>query len=387
MTKNILDKARRLSDEKFEQLIQIALANKGKLLETGWLGDKTLHKFEFEGGTEFFFMTPLNLKDNRNSRNSGWPINHLGVIRKIAEDEGGRLISYKWTNANAEYDFEFPDGTPFSRTASDMKKMGWPPNQDAYLKMSIAMKMTDEQKIDELNDYIEDGRVVSLEWLGNKELHDFEFNDGTTFRMTPDHLKSNGMPNRKDAFLRRSSNNNKGAYHLEYMREIAREYGGELLSDKWEGNKEKYRFKDQANLEFEIQYKYLKRGGWSPNTGLISEPVCRQAMKHLFGKEFHSRWDIVKDRDKEKKDFCDTHNIVLVVVPPFRNNNTWESTYVIDVVKKAVEDVFINKCLSVPILNRGDFKVNMNVIHQSVIELEKIRKIAEDNEGQLLSTE
>lgn len=450
MAKNILDRFRLVNTGYLNELKDLVELQGGKLLSTEWLGNNKPHDFAFPDGV-VFSRTALAMKINgwpndqytylRSTGNKGRGAILLSDMSELAEANGGKLLSTKWLGDSAHHEFKFEDGTEFTMIPSNLKTRGWPKNKDAFLRRGRSSPDKGARHLEDMRKIAQDngGKLLSTEWLGATNPHEFEFGDGIIFSMTPDKLKGRGWPKDQDVYFRNASNPDRGLHLLEHMCTIAESNGGKLISDEWNGATEFYLFEDRIGLQFEITYSSLKAGGWSTDRGLVSEPVCRQAMKHLFdtggqdspkfnptrrvvirdgqypleldgydeaskarpyaiafeyqGDPSHHVAGKVKDRDKEKKYFCDTHNIVLVVIPPFRNKNSWESTYVIGYVKEAVEQAFKDafkkeafEGLSMPELNKAEFKVDMN-IHGAVEKLEELRTIAEANGGKLISRE
>lgn len=55
---------------------------------------------------------------------------YLEELRKIAEDNGGRLLSTEWLGAKTLHHFAFVDGREFEVPPCDFKRNGWPKNED-----------------------------------------------------------------------------------------------------------------------------------------------------------------------------------------------------------------------------------------------------------------
>src|ERR1039457_6161265 len=96
-----------------EQLRQIALANRGRLLSTEWKGATAKYRFAFSDGREFEIVKGALVT-------RGWPKNadlyfrkfgsdrhavQLDELRQIAEAHGGRLLSTEWRGSQVKYLF------------------------------------------------------------------------------------------------------------------------------------------------------------------------------------------------------------------------------------------------------------------------------------------
>lgn len=139
-----------------ERLRSIAEANGGKLLSTEWMGNSTQYQFMFADGRTFSTIAS-------NLMRRGWPDDpdkylrrgvdrediHLEDLRRIAELNGGKLLSHEWKGVHVRHRFAFADGREFETTpASILGKQGWPKDPNRYLKRidTLTKKQTPEAR-------------------------------------------------------------------------------------------------------------------------------------------------------------------------------------------------------------------------------------------------
>lgn len=161
-------------------------------------------------------MTPHNIKANDwpydqevflrlSTNNPGKEGIHLAEIRKIAEDEGGKLLSKEWLGATVLHNFAFENGTPFKMTPMNIKKNLWPKDQELFFKLSINNSDFGAINLAEMSDIAaeREGKLLDNKWLGANNKYNFAFKDGTTFTMLPGNLRANRFPKNQDIYIKR----------------------------------------------------------------------------------------------------------------------------------------------------------------------------------------
>lgn len=270
------------------------------------------------------------------------------------------------------------------------------------------------------------GKLLSSEWKGSNYKYLFIFSDGRKFEAKPNQIKRN-WPKNIELYFKLSKARKKSAKDfLVEMKEIAKNRGGKLISNKWIGVDCKYDFLDEYNNKFSCSYRHLKRGNWSKDRGLVIEPICRQILEFVFGKSFiktrkilnskitndsnweldgycedlkiafeyqghPSHWDIknkeykeVSKRDELKKNICNKLNIDLIVIPKLSNTDL-ESNLIFNKILS-----IINKsCNYEKLLNikTEGFIINFRKINHSCEMLKELEVIAKENDAKLLTKE
>ena len=275
------------------------------------------------------------------------------------------------------------------------------------------------------------GQLLSTKWISTTEKYLFLYSNGKEIYISHKHLREKGWPKNFDSYLYQSTKHLKSSEdYLNEMRTIAKNNGGELLSNEWLGRKEKYRFIDLNSMEFECPYLTLMMGVWVPERGLVSEPICIQAIEHIFGYQFkktkkiltakilnrtnpleldgyckelniafefqgfRSHWDEkypsyleTKERDDLKKLFCKQLGIVLVEIPPFKKNSTkWNSSEVLEHILESIYKAYSEYNMDMPKLNTNGFEINLGKISNNDEMLKELRIVAQSNNGKLIST-
>jgi hypothetical protein len=264
MKKDELEKASYL-----EKLKQIAEANGGKLLSSEWKGSSAKYRFAFADGREF---------ETRAGRigqiSQGWPKDpdayfrnysenrgaiHLNDMSRIAEANGGRLLSTEWIGDAAKYNFSFADGRDFYMAIGSLRK-GWPKDPDAYFRTygdsRESIHFDGIRRIAQANG----GKLLSSEWKGSQAKYRLAFSDGREFEMVPGKIRK-GWPKDPDLYFR-SFGESRCELLLMDLRSIAQANGGRLLSTVWQGSQAKYRFLFADGREFFMKSNNMKTQGW-----------------------------------------------------------------------------------------------------------------------------
>ena len=178
-------------------------------------------------------------------------IDFLGNLRRLAEANGGKLISTEWKGCAAKYRFAFVDGREFETRASRIGQpsQGWPKDPDAYFRNYS--KNRGAIHLDEMRRIADEGggRLLSSEWVGDTGKYRFAFADGREFEAQIGSIRR-GWPKDPDAYFR-TYGDNRESLLLDEMSRIAAENGGKFLSRKWKGSQVKYEFEFADGRKFQ----------------------------------------------------------------------------------------------------------------------------------------
>lgn len=113
---------------------------------------------------------------------------YLEPLRKIAESNGGKLISTQYINNNTKLEFEDKNGNRFFRKpgeVKDIKNPRWSPYELKQIRVP-------EYKLKEIKNLIESkgGKLISKEYINTKTKIEFEDRNGKQFCKKPYHLKN-----------------------------------------------------------------------------------------------------------------------------------------------------------------------------------------------------
>jgi hypothetical protein len=187
-------------------------------------------------------------------------IDFLGNLRRLAEDNGGKLLSTEWKGNKAKYRFAFADGREFETRAARIGQpsQGWPKDPDAYFRNYS--KNRGSIHLDEMRRIAEEGggRLLSKEWIGDTEKYRFSFADGRVFEVKIGSIRR-GWPKDPDDYLRTYADGRESLLLDELLR-IAEKNGGKLLSKKWNGSQVKYKFAFADGREFESLPGKIRKG-------------------------------------------------------------------------------------------------------------------------------
>jgi hypothetical protein len=304
----------------------------------------------------------------------------LNKIKQLAIENQAILISDTVKSPNEYYLFEDLEGNRFEIRAESLIKKGWPKNLKDYLSRSKKMQKTGNQLFNEMKELAKenDGKLIDTEWKGCWHKYLFESKQGEVFYKTHDSIRKNGWPKN----YKKDTRNNDEKY--QELKEIIKSRNGILLTPNWLGFKVKHEIINYSGEIFYLTPERIKQGAWLPDRGLVSEPICRQTLNHLFGYQFiktqkiltpeitgrtrsleldgyckelniafeyqghDSHWDKnhkdyikVSEKDKLKNFFCKKLNIVLIVIPMFKEEiNKWHEEKVLSHIMKEIKSTF-----------------------------------------------
>lgn len=294
---------------------------------------------------------------------------YYNEIKKIAEDNGGVLLSEKWEGKRAKYKFAFSKDNldeVFERRGEDVVRHGWPKDKKKYLKKA---------------------KLMSDSYLVNKD----------------------------ERYLK--------------LKVMIEEKGGKLITDTWHGYRISYDIIDEFGIETKIYAQDVFTNNWVSNRGLVAQPICKQIFEHLFKDKFiqtkkvltakilnrnrpfeldgyceklkiafeyqgdRSHWDekhenysVVSERDHIKKQVCEQLGITLVQIPAFIDNKyAWSNDYVFEHVKNAIINSFNLLGREIFILNIDKFIIKHKEIHKFYAILKEAEDIAIANNAELLT--
>lgn len=341
---------------------------------------------------------------------------YLLEMQNIAQFYQGKLLSNVWKGSCHKYQFEESNGNKFMRSYKTLKNNGW----IKYRKPKNINRLNDLKIIAEKNG----GKLLSIGWINLKHKYLFEYNNGEEFEAFAFRILDKGWPKNLNKYKSKE-------FYLKNMKKLAEMRGGELLSTTYKTNKDRYLFKDAYGDQFEMTYMMLVRGCWNANHRYTAEPICRQALNHLFKTDFiktrkvllkdltfpynaleldgyskelniafeyqghpshwnstDKKYEEVSSRDKIKRKLCKKMNIILIIVERFNNTkDIWLNEKTIEHILKSIKNAYLELNLVIPILNKEEFKINFLKIKATDELFNKLKKIAEDNNGKLLTKE
>jgi hypothetical protein len=420
----------------FKIIKGIAESKGGKLLSTVYVDCDTALEFLDKDGNHFKKPGKEIKNYNKwspfeNGRVMNNPEYHLNELRKIAESKGGKLISTEYTNGRTKLEVEDKNGMRFFMSGTDLRRNHWSPFESNTVRDS-------EYHLNLLREIAKNkgGKLISTQYLGAKIKLEFEDSQQRRFFMTPDDVK--GTKGRWSGYESGNVYNNP-EYHLNILREIAKNKGGKLISTQYINGRTKLEFENIFGRRFYLTPNQVKKGVWSHFEVInISEERCRQCIEFIFGEEFPNIWGVIKNpktnrgmqfdgynenfriafeyqgeqhyswencrgktEEKKKQNFIKNLNndeikfniskkesIKLITIKYFENYKE-DKQYLEHVIKelKLLNDDLINICLSNIKNKLNEFKIDYSKFPTNEKYLEPLRKIAASNGGKLISTQ
>lgn len=410
---------------------EIAESKGGKLLSTIYVDcEKKLEFIDKDGN--------LFTKSGKEIKRKKWspfetkrvynnPEYHLKIIKEIIKKRDGKLISTEYINSITKLEMEDKNGIRFLMSASDLKRNHWSP-YESYSVRNPEYHLNILKKIAESKG----GKLISTQYINAHTKLEFEDSQQRRFLMSPTEVKSNRWSGYESGNVY-----NNPEYHLNILREIAKNKGGKLISTKYINGITKLEFEDRENNRFFAIPNFIKRGGWSKFEIVnLSEERARQCMEFIFNYSFPNIWGIIKksttnrkmqfdgyndklkiafeyqgeqhyhwkdcrgkteeqkkqifkkikENDDEKLKLSKKQNILLIIIKYFKNNKE-DKEYLIHVInelKNHNENIF-NKYLENIETKLTEFKFDYNKIPSNEKYLKELREIAKSRGGELIS--
>lgn len=340
----------------------------------------------------------------------------LKRLDSLAQKHGGKLLEERWLGLNTLHRFVDADGYAFTRSPQTLRLAGWPKNNRRLL--------TPQERHKELS--VEATKlgfsILEEAWLGRHTPHRFSDPLGAAVLLKPDFFLSQGGSRKMRATPEK---------HLDEIRAACQKRGGRLISAQWAGALHLYDIEDENGTRHKMAGSKLKGGSWPRSNGLTSEPLCRQAIEHLFGKLFpkntsllapsltggvkaweldgyceelrvafeyqgHSgHWDPVSPsygatsaRDRLKADLCRSLGVLLVPIERLPEvKNKWHPEFVLEHVLQSVSRAYGKAGLRVPSLNVTPYQQDMESIGHLKMMRKKMDALAKANGGRFLDKE
>ena len=212
--------------------------------------------------------------------------------------------------------------------------------------------------------------------------------------------------------------------HYQELLEIAEKRGGKVISKEYINCKTIMEFEDSYGNKFKTLATKIKSGTWSPFEKTVSEHICRQAFNYIYqcnfelrndivridgrpkplqldgyaevridnkfvkiafeyqGHQGHRKFEVVKKRDREKKEFCSKNNIFLVIIDPFIQSRMSDDLYIINMI---VESIKVQQYPLPNNINYSGFQSNFTCLNHCQNEYNRWKLCAEQSNYTLLS--
>jgi uncharacterized protein with GYD domain len=202
-------------------------------------------------------------------------------LKQFAEDNGFELLETKWLGIMVKHLFLHKESNKeYEGRPNDILRDGFPKDL-----------RSNEDRFNELKQFAEDNgfELLDSKWLGTENKHRFLHKaSNKEYEWRSDQVLRNGFP--KD--LRSNED------RFNELKRLAEDNGFELLEIKWLGSNKKHRFLHKATGEIYEQSpsKLLARGfNLLEGQRFLTQEVCRQAFAHIFGGEFKTNRDRLRD--------------------------------------------------------------------------------------------
>lgn len=282
-------------------------------------------------------------------------IKMLNKMKEIALKNNGTLLSKKWQGNSKFYRFRDENGIKFSIVAANLlnKSRGWPKN-------SLILSKTNKDYLNELKDIakLNGGKLLSKTWRGNLAYYRFLFNDGKEFKNTASSIRLKGWPKGVSKLFNTPSD------YFKEIKELAKQSDFKTLEKKWLGNDTKHRFLSSCGREISMTPNKIKTEGFIKDLDLYFKTpleylddirkIAETNNGQLLEKEWLGNEVVHRFKFKDGREFTLKPHHLKSQGWPQNPNNYFSQIAVVDM---SDED-----------------------------KLQRIRKIAEDNNGQLLES-
>ena len=120
--------------------------------------------------------------------------NMLSQLRELARENNGKLLTESWQGDKHHYLFSDSNGVEFKSTARGIKLAGWPKDVKNFIANQNSQKKTSLEKFKALANIaiLNNGKIISEEWLGSLKNHIFETEDGIQFESRANNILNGG---------------------------------------------------------------------------------------------------------------------------------------------------------------------------------------------------
>lgn len=217
----------------------------------------------------------LNLKITPHS------LKMLKKYKKIAEENGGQLLSNFWEGTNVRHHFKHANGTEFYQYPAVILKDGWPKDIKYYLS---ANRNTDDcmqhmRNIAQQNE----GKLVSTDWVDNMAKYEFQFKNGESFFLTYANLINRGWPKNQKKYLKFIAAQDE-EYMYNKLLSIVKENNGSITENKWHGIHHKYHFCFSDGREFISSASQINNEGWPKDPDMYFKIKEKKKIRENFTK-------------------------------------------------------------------------------------------------------
>ncbi len=223
-------------------------------------------------------------------------------MQRLAKARGGKCLADKYVDARTPIPWECAEKHKWDARPSDIKRGGWCP-ECAKTKRVEARKLGIERMRQIARE--RGGKCLSGTYVNNKTKLLWECTERHRWEATPDSIKRGSWCRicgwKKGADARKLG--------IEEMRRIARERGGECLSDTYVNDRTKLWFKCSEEHQWQATPNSIRNGRWCGKCSSgLGERICREFFEQILRKQFpksYPKWLInAKGNQMELDGYC-----------------------------------------------------------------------------------
>jgi hypothetical protein len=261
-----------------EEMKEIAKERGGECLSEEYVNAYTKLKFKCKEGHEFF------MKYQSIQWSKQW-CSHcfynkikstIEEMKEIARERGGECLSKEYVNAHTKLKWKCTKGHEWESTPNDIINKSWCP-QCAIIKRANLHKLTIEQ-MKQLA-ITRGGICLSEEYVNAHTKLKWKCKEGHEWFSAPYSIKSrkSWCPDCAKCIK----------LTIEQMKQIAKEKGGECLSEEYINIATKLKWRCKERHEWAARPQDIKRGCWCPDClNFNNEKYCRKIFEELFKVKF-----------------------------------------------------------------------------------------------------
>jgi thiol-disulfide isomerase/thioredoxin len=220
---------------------------------------------------------------------------NIESLQEFAENKDGKLVSIKYINSYTKMSWECKEKHQWEANWNNVHQGSWCPYCARKAKPDI---------IESLQEFAEnkDGKLISTEYINNKENLIWECKEGHQWKACWNNIKN------LNQWCPTCFGNSKPV--IEELQEYAENKGGKLISTEYINARTRMKWKCKEGHQWEACWYNIKNAGqWCPECASFkTEYKCKELLEQTFGFEFKKTRFYYANNNKHKYFEFDGYN-------------------------------------------------------------------------------